>query len=264
MTHKILNISESTFTAAVTQETDKYVYFNNTTLNLTGFNGNNGYFYFDIKASNADDINYVRTYFYAPNSDFCYSDPFSLSSYSVNTGDWVTYRFPVTTGTLYGSPFDPSSSWRFQIGVFYASSESHYVSMRNMYIEYGTEVNSLMQFSIVASGAANAIGLQPEWDYASNLVKIEKEHRLENGDLYVYKTGDYTDITMSLKYVSLADASVINSLWLTNAVCNYFMANSYEALVSSVIIRNKKKPFQKFQQPYNTLMEGKIELEGID
>lgn len=106
--------------------------------------------------------------------------------------------------------------------------------------------------------SATAITLYPEWDFAGDLRKVEKIHRLENGELFVYKMSDYKMIDFSVKYLTVSDASVINGWWLDNEKLQFFQDSS----VSSVMIRNKKKPFSKYIKPYNDLMLGQIKLEG--
>lgn len=70
--------------------------------------------------------------------------------------------------------------------------------------------------------ADSTIALYPEWDYENGLKKIEKKHRLQNADLYVYKTGEYEEIEIKAKFMPLSDAAIINSWWQSNASLVYY------------------------------------------
>jgi hypothetical protein len=106
--------------------------------------------------------------------------------------------------------------------------------------------------------SATALILYPEFDYTDVLTKIEKIHRLENGDMYRYKTGVYDKFKFKLRHFPESDASVVNSWWESNSGLMFWIDSD----VSSVMLTNKKIPIGQFQKPYTDLMQGTIELEG--
>jgi len=106
--------------------------------------------------------------------------------------------------------------------------------------------------------SATAITLEPEFDYKDSLTKLEQIHRLQNGDMYRYKTGAYDKFKFKLRYFSSSDASIVNSWWESNTELMFWIDSD----VSSVMLTNKSKPVGQYQKPYTDLMQGTIELEG--
>jgi hypothetical protein len=114
-----------------------------------------------------------------------------------------------------------------------------------------------MNFALGIS-SATALILYPEFDYTDVLTKIEQVHRLENGDMYRYKTGVYDKFKFKLRFFPESDASVINSWWESNTELMFWV----DSEVSKVMLTNKSKPIGQFQKPYTDLMQGIIMLEG--
>lgn len=106
--------------------------------------------------------------------------------------------------------------------------------------------------------SADSVEVFPEWDYKSGAKKLEKRHRLENGDYYVYKTGEYDRIQFKVKFFDSSDASLVNSWWESNTELQFYDGTN----VASVMLRNDDTPFSQFQKPYTDLMQGMIKLEG--
>lgn len=112
----------------------------------------------------------------------------------------------------------------------------------------------------LGTSSEDTITIEPEWNYKPDAKKLEKKHRLENGSLYRYKTGDYESISFSVKYFDSSDAAIVNSWWQSNANLVFFAFSDTQ--VSSVQLSNNGKPFNKYQEPYDNLMQGTIKLEG--
>jgi hypothetical protein len=106
--------------------------------------------------------------------------------------------------------------------------------------------------------SATALTLEPEFDYTDSLTKLEQVHRLQNGDMYRYKTGAYDKFKFKLRFFPSSDAAIVNSWWESNTELSFFVDSD----VSSVMLTNKAKPIGQFQKPHTDLMTGTIELEG--
>lgn len=259
--HRIIDIGIDTFQGSSFIETA------NSSADLSGLTGDNGYLYFEAKQTEWSALTTLTLKFSAvstwdASSGYYETTVSSMHIYPVNSIEWYGFRVPISIDSQTGPSFDISSSQLFGIDLTFPTS-NHTFSARNLIIEYGSEVNSLMQFSLVSSGGGDAVGLEPTWEYLSDERKIEESHRLKNGDYYVYKTGSFKTITLDIDYFPTSSAMVVNSLWLNNSPCYYYEVNSYTAIRTNVMVENNKKPFSKFQEPYTDLMTGKIELASI-
>lgn len=109
----------------------------------------------------------------------------------------------------------------------------------------------------VSSGVE--VSFEPEWDFERTDPKIENEFRTRGGQRYVYKWAQYTKFKFGATFVSSSYAAIVNSWWSSNTKL-LFMSTS-ETAVYSVQLGNNSRPFAKFQQPYDNLYQGVIELE---
>lgn len=105
----------------------------------------------------------------------------------------------------------------------------------------------------------------PEYSVKISAKKEEKKYRLQNGDIQIYKTGDYGKIDFKMQYVPASDAMQINDWWLNNTELTYTHTNSITSVSSTMncVLRNSKTPFERYQEPYVNLMEGSIKLEEM-
>lgn len=68
----------------------------------------------------------------------------------------------------------------------------------------------------------STIAFEPEWDFKNSAAKLEKKHRLQNGALYTYKTGDYAKIQLKQKFFPVSDAMTVNSWWKSNTKLQFY------------------------------------------
>lgn len=109
--------------------------------------------------------------------------------------------------------------------------------------------------------SVDAIQLYPEYDYKDPEKLIEIKHRTLSGREYSYKSGEYNHFEFTLQFVSLANASIINSWHNSRAELLYFVTSDSTTDVYSVMIMNKESPLSQFTKPYITYKKGKIILE---
>lgn len=106
--------------------------------------------------------------------------------------------------------------------------------------------------------SATGIDVTPEFSLQDGGEKIETRHRARDGSEFVYKWGEFDTIKFDIRFVDSAFKSTVNDWWSTNQ--QLLWAELGNTDVTSVHITNKKKPIDKFQRPYTSLFNGKIEL----
>jgi hypothetical protein len=109
--------------------------------------------------------------------------------------------------------------------------------------------------------SADAIQLYPEYDYKEPEKIIESSHRTLSGREYHYKFGDFRHFEFSLKFVSLANADIVNSWYNTRTELKFFVSSDTTTDVFSVMIMNRQSPLAEFIKPYVTYKKGKLILE---
>lgn len=266
MTHKVKFIGNSSYNWE--GDASVFLHFNVGSGNggAPGFNVDNGYLYFSIKHSSWSNIDNLRIYM-SPSSGLVVSSGYyytvcnSLQDNVAGENGWHGFRIPLSIDGQSGPSFDVSSLFTVSIGAFF-QDDGHGMTVDNVYLEYGDEISDDSQFTLVSCGGGDGISIMPEWDYKSDMKKLQKEHRLNNSNLFIYKTGEYKKINFGVEFFPVSAAMAVNSLWNTNTPCVFLAANSGTVEISDVILSGKSKPFRKFQKPYVDLMKGTIKLEG--
>lgn len=105
-----------------------------------------------------------------------------------------------------------------------------------------------------------SVTLRPEYDFSSGVRKIESRFRSKSGPEYAFKWADYTKITFTATHITSADATQINSWWLSNTELNF--QQGAETPVSVRLVGNKS-PIAKRSKPNTFLHKGTINLEGF-
>lgn len=108
--------------------------------------------------------------------------------------------------------------------------------------------------------SSTGVSLDPTYEFERRDTKVEDQHRTRSGARYVYKWGQYAKFKVPVEFVSSADASQVNSWWGANT--KLLFKNESDSTVFSVQIVNKNLPMGEYQQPYDDLFNGVIELEG--
>lgn len=110
--------------------------------------------------------------------------------------------------------------------------------------------------------SADAITFYPEWDYTGGEKKIQDKHRAASGKAFQYTWGSYKRFKCKLNWVTNSDSSLVNSWWDTDTELLLFITSDSTTEVHSVMLSNDETPFSKFNEPYDNLYQGTIELES--
>jgi len=109
--------------------------------------------------------------------------------------------------------------------------------------------------------SADAITLYPEYDFKITSNKINSEMRTRSGKMYSYKWGEYKRFQFSLDFVSDANASIINSWYISGTELLFFITSDTATEVNSVVLMGKSSPISGFMKPYNNYRKGAVILE---
>ena len=107
--------------------------------------------------------------------------------------------------------------------------------------------------------SANAVSFEPEWDFEPRDRKIQDEHRTRDGSRFVYLWGSFKGWRFGARFVSSADASVVNSWWSQNT--KLLFKSTSDTAVFSVQLVGSRPPLARFIPPYDDQLQGVIELE---
>ena len=109
--------------------------------------------------------------------------------------------------------------------------------------------------------SADAITLNPKYDYKKGSTKIEDRIRVDD-HYYVYKWGDYDYFGFSVEFITNSDAAIVNSWWESNTELLFFVTSDSTTEVHSVALRGDKLPLGDYAKSYDNYRSGKILLEG--
>jgi len=107
-----------------------------------------------------------------------------------------------------------------------------------------------------------AITLNLKYNSTFSKYQMRADHRTLSGKLYVYLWSNYIKHKINVTYMQTSQAAIVNSWWQTNTELLLFITSDSNTEVQSVVLLNKEFPMTKFVKPYNTYMEGKLELES--
>lgn len=106
---------------------------------------------------------------------------------------------------------------------------------------------------------ANKIAyLNAEYDFKGKGKKIESEHRTRSGRNYIYKWGEYDEVSFTAKYVDRLTKDIVNSWWQNND--QLLLIDEYGTKVMSCQLMNNTAILDTAIKPYNNLFSGIIEL----
>ena len=109
--------------------------------------------------------------------------------------------------------------------------------------------------------SATQITVNPEFDYAEPDRKVENRHRMRSAAEFVYKWAEYRRHIFTWRFVSSADATIVNSWWSSNSELLFMKDDGTD--VSSVRITASEKPITNPIIPYNeSQLQGLITLEA--
>ena len=244
--------------------------FINSGFDFSSLNNSNGFIFFNLKINDWNTINRLRVYLSnsvytsgSINKDYTESD--FLDSFHVNSGEWTGFHIPFKD-LVYVNTFDVSSINLLQIKLYGSTSENLLTGkLKDVWIEFGDSIEEkYLRYSLISSGGGNGIELSPNQDFEFENVKIQKDHRLWNGDNYFYRFGEYRKIKFTQNYLPTSAANSVNAIWEDNLPSTFIFCNSYHANILDVKLTGKNKPFRKFKPPYIDLKEGKVEMESFD
>lgn len=104
-----------------------------------------------------------------------------------------------------------------------------------------------------------SVTLRPEYDFKSGHRKIESRYRSKSGPEYAYKWSDYVRISFTVTHLNSADATQINSWWLSNTELLFQQGSETPV---NVRIAGNESPINKRSEPNTYMHEGEIILEG--
>lgn len=102
------------------------------------------------------------------------------------------------------------------------------------------------------------VRLDAEYDLKETGQKFESQHRTRAGNRYVYKWGQYDEVSFGSKYLTQVEKIIVNSWWSGND--ELLLLDEYGTKVMSCQVLNKKTPFGKRIKPYNRQFQGTIQL----
>jgi hypothetical protein len=108
--------------------------------------------------------------------------------------------------------------------------------------------------------ASNTVNFEIEYDYKRQDRQILSEHLSRSGRRYTYKWGDIQKRQFSVRFLSSATASIINSWWQNNV--SLILQESGSVEVFSCKLANESSPIGQFEKPYNDQYRGTLELES--
>ena len=111
---------------------------------------------------------------------------------------------------------------------------------------------------LLFADSSTSIQLEPEYGFENRHSKIQSTLRTQDGGLKQYKFGEFPAFSVPVKFVNSSDRYQIHEWWNDNTDLVF----EWHGSDYNVRITNRREPLNKNTKPYNSLFEGKIELEG--
>jgi len=108
--------------------------------------------------------------------------------------------------------------------------------------------------------SSNSVTLVPNWDLKDQKEKIFDRSRAKTGSLFQYDHGHFRIVSMKFEFTASSVASVVNSWWENQQLCQLDISSNSVSEITSVMIINKDTPFSKFTKPYIDKFSGKLDL----
>ncbi len=108
--------------------------------------------------------------------------------------------------------------------------------------------------------SSGSVDLLPEWNYKDGKTKIYDRSRSKTGGLFQYSHGHYQEFVLNVKFAPSSVAGTVNSWWENQQLCQFDVNSNGTSAITSVMITNKKSPFQSFSKLQIDRYDGKIEL----
>jgi len=105
--------------------------------------------------------------------------------------------------------------------------------------------------------------LQPEWSFEEQARLIRQDLRTRMGNLHTFVSGKYFAYKVPLRYLSAADADVLNWWWQNQWPLAFTLDTSDAESTYIVRITNNTQPIGKRIAPYANQFEGSLELESV-